>query len=171
MPEELSVRGICGGHKEIVLATVERTEKRDTFILWQLWASTCKKSLRCKKLRKRQKKKKSFRFSAAGGFTFRRWWHDLSCWSAVTAQGKQPAGRICSPLKALGTLLRVSIGCGVMELPNVMHFTEASWDLLTLAWLSAGSSGTQWWENVAGFWLAVLSWGCWGPLWLCPWGR
>lgn len=58
MPEELSVRGICGGHKEIVLATVERTEKRDTFILWQLWASTCKKSLRCKKLRKRQKKKK-----------------------------------------------------------------------------------------------------------------
>lgn len=84
------------------------------------------------------------------------------------AQGKQPAGWICSPLKALGTLLWVSIGCGVMELPNVTHFTVASSDLLTLAWLSAGSSGTRWWENVAGFWLAVLSWGFWRPLWLCP---
>lgn len=76
------------------------------------------------------------------------------------AQGKQPAGQICSPLKALGTLLRVSIVCGATELPNVTHFTEASRELLTLAWLSAGSSGTRRWENVAGFWLVVLSWGC-----------
>lgn len=30
-----------------------------------------------------------------------------------------------------------------MELPNVMHFTQADGDLLTLTWLSAGFSGAQ----------------------------
>lgn len=30
-----------------------------------------------------------------------------------------------------------------MELPNVMHFTQAIRDLVMLAWLSAGFSSTQ----------------------------
>lgn len=67
----------------------------------------------------------------------------MSSWSAVLAQGKQPVGRICSPLKALGMFLWVSIAHRAMELPNVLHFTQASGDLLTLAWLSEGFSGTQ----------------------------
>lgn len=42
MPEELSGGRICNGHKEIILAAMERNEKRDKFILWQLWEDTAK---------------------------------------------------------------------------------------------------------------------------------
>lgn len=42
-----------------------------------------------------------------------------------------------------GMFLWVSIALRATELPNVMHFTRTSGDLLTLAWLSAGFSGSQ----------------------------
>lgn len=41
-PEELSGGRICNGHKEIILAAMEINEKRDKFILWQLWENTSK---------------------------------------------------------------------------------------------------------------------------------
>jgi len=57
-----------------------------------------------------------------------------------------------------------------MGLPNAMHFTQASGDLLALAWLSAGFSGThpgggKMWQALAcSFVLGLLG----APAALCP---
>lgn len=53
MPEELSGGGICNRHKEIVLAAMERNEKKRQVSSLAIVSKYMKISNRCKKLRKK----------------------------------------------------------------------------------------------------------------------
>lgn len=138
MSEELSGWGICKRQKKIVLATMERHEKRVKFILWLLWASAWKEAADVKSLGKNIVN------------TFRgRWIYVLNVVTlsefleCCHGTSRGACRQDLQSSEGTGMFLRVSIAHRAMELPNVMHLNQASWDLLMLAWLSAGFSGTQ----------------------------
>ena len=152
MPGELSGRRICNRHKEIGFATIERKEKSDKFILWQLWATADIKSLRIKETNNCRCRWIYIQKVVALLELLGSWHH-----------GEQHGRWTHGLLEVLVALLRVSIAHRATELPNVTHFTEASRDLLSWPGFQLSSQALRRWENASGFWLAVLSWGCEGP--------